>query len=152
MLGTQPFAPDRLPIGVELLDYATAVAEPAIRQARHQAEALWGPYSTNLPAPECRRRLEPPPFPAQRFRHRNLVAGLPAGHRADGKMKRGLIVLPDGTEQCTGTCDVARTSQTFLEPDEPRHVALDGCMCRVEWQEEFRRIAQLLEVDPETVL
>jgi len=34
---------------------------------------------------ECWRRLEPPPSLAQRFRHRNLIAGLPADHRADGE-------------------------------------------------------------------
>src|SRR5258707_15774504 len=107
---------------------------------------------TNSPAPECRCRLEPPPPLAQRFRHRNLIAGLPAGHRADGEMKRRLVVLPDSIEQVAGTCDVAHASQTGLEPGEPPRVALRGRMGGIKRQEELRRIAQLLEVDSEIVL
>ena len=98
------FAPERLR-SRELL--------PA-RGKRHNVDTRKLLQTTNSPAPECRRRLEPPPSLAQRFHHRNLVAGLPAGHCADGKMKRGLIVLPDGIEQLAGTCDVARASQTVL--------------------------------------
>src|ERR1700682_207990 len=108
--------------------------------------------TTNSPAPECRRRLEPPPSLAQRFRHRNLIAGLPAGHRADGEMKRRLVVLPDSIERDAGACDVARASQTGLEPGEPPHVALRGRIGGIERQEELRRIAQLLEIDSEIVL
>jgi len=76
------------------------------------------------PVPECRRRLEPPPSLAQGLRHRHLIVGLPAGHRADGEMKRRLVVLPDSIEQDAGACDVARASQTGLEPGEPPRVAL----------------------------
>ena len=107
---------------------------------------------TNSPAPECRSRLEPPPSLAQGLRHRDLIAGLPAGHRADGEMKLRLIILPDGIEQNAGACDVARASQTGLEPGEPPHVALCGRMGGIKRQEELRRIAQLLEVDSEIVL
>ena len=106
---------------------------------------------TNSPAPECRRRLEPPPSLAQRFRHRNLIAGLPAGHRADGKMKCRLVVLPDSIEQDAGACDVARASQTGLEPGESLDVALRGRMGGIKRQEELRRPAQLLEVDSNTI-
>jgi hypothetical protein len=49
------------------------------------------------PAPEYRHRLEPPPSLAQRSRHRDLVAGLPARHRTDGEMKLGLVGLPSPT-------------------------------------------------------
>jgi hypothetical protein len=41
---------------------------------------------------------EPPPSPAQRFPDRNPIAGLPAGHRANSKLKRRLVVLPDRIE------------------------------------------------------
>src|ERR1700694_686279 len=76
--------------------------------------------TTNSPAPECRRRLEPPPSPAQRFRHRDLVAGLPAGHRADGEMQLRLVGLPDRIEKDAGGCDIARASQTALALGETR--------------------------------
>ena len=64
-------------------------------------------------------RLESPPSLAERFFDRDPVAGLPAGDRADGEVKRGLIVLPDGIEQGAETCDVAHASQTGLDPGEP---------------------------------
>ena len=67
-------------------------------------------------------------------------------------MKRRPVVLPDGIEQDAGVCDVARASQTGLDPEESRHVALRGCMGGVKRQEELRRIAQLLEADSEIVL
>ena len=82
--------------------------------------------SRNSPVPKCRRRLEPPPSLAQRFRHRYLIAGSPAGHHADGKMKRRLVVLPDGIEQDKRACDVARATQASLEPGKQRHIALRG--------------------------
>src|SRR5882672_3143130 len=106
----------------------------------------------NSPAPECRRRLEPPPSLAQRFRYLNPIAGLPAGQRADGEMKRRLVVLPDSVEQDAGACDVARPSQTRQDPGEPPHVAFRRRMGGIKRQEELRRIAQLLEVDSEIVL
>src|ERR1700680_1340351 len=102
---------------------------------------------TNSPARECRRRLEPPPSLAQRFRECNLIAGLPAGHRADSQMKRRLVVLPDRIEQDAGACDVARASQTDLESRGPRHVALRGRLGGIKRQKELHRIAQLLDVD-----
>src|SRR5262249_47817102 len=145
-----PVFPDRCSVGAAsnhllplasnpvLLRCGIAMAKPAIQQARHQAEVLSGPDRRTLAAPECRRRLESPPSLAQRFRHRNLVTGLPAGHGADSEVKRGPIVLPDGTEQSAAICDVARAPQTFLEPCEPHHVALGGRIACVKWQEGIR--------------
>jgi hypothetical protein len=106
----------------------------------------------NSPASECRRPFEPPPSLAQGLRHRHLIAGLPAGHRADGEMKRRLVVVPDSIEQSPGACDVARASHSSLEPGEPPYIALRGRMGGIKRQEELRRIAQFLEVDSEIVL
>src|SRR4029453_14797661 len=83
---------------------------------------------TDSPPPECGRRFESPPSLAQRLRHSNLIAGLPTGHCADGEMKRRLVFLPDGIEQNAAACDVARASESGLEPCEPPHIALRGPM------------------------
>ena len=63
---------------------------------------------------------------------------------------KGAIRTDD--QKPAGGCDVARASQTGLEPGEPPHVALRGRMGGIKRQEELRRIAQLLEVDSEIVL
>src|SRR5260370_9629168 len=107
---------------------------------------------TNSPAPECRRRLESPPSLAQRFRHCNLIAGLPAGHRADGEMKRRPVVLPDGIEQDAGVCDVPRASQTGLDPGQSPQVTLYGVPARRQRQAQLRRLTHLLEITSYTCL
>lgn len=77
---------------------------------------------------------------------------MPAGHRADRKLKRRPVVLPDRIEQDAGAGDVARASQTALEPGEPRYVALRGRLGGIKRREQLGRIVQLLEVDSEVVL
>src|ERR1700722_10685093 len=79
-----------------------------------RARTTAGLYRAESPAPECRRRLEPPPSFAQRFFDRDPIAGVPAGHRADRELKRRPVLLPDRIEQDAGARDVARAPQTGL--------------------------------------